>query len=124
MGITGSLILLLIFLVVYIVMIEIFTVLFRLTGLTEEKAKFQVISLLTNCGYTTQESEIIASAPRRRKLAEMTMISGYSFAVIIVSSIVNIFFTLHGSAFNNILFALLICGGLSILILLVMKTGI
>jgi hypothetical protein len=32
--------------VLYIALIEIFAVLFRITGLTKEKAKFQVISMI------------------------------------------------------------------------------
>ena len=47
--------------VAYILIIDIFTILFRMSGMTEEKAKFQVISLLTNSGYTTKESELVVS---------------------------------------------------------------
>lgn len=66
-----------IFILVYILINEIFTVLFRLTGLTEDKAKFQVTSMLTNSGFTTSDSELITSSRVRRKLARITMISGY-----------------------------------------------
>ena len=45
--------------VLYILIIDVFTILFRMSGMTEEKAKFQVISLLTNSGYTTKESELV-----------------------------------------------------------------
>ena len=34
-----------------------------------EKARFQVISLLTGTGFTTRESEIVLSTRRRRRLA-------------------------------------------------------
>lgn len=91
MSLPVALILILIFIILYIVIIDIFTVLFRLTGLTVEKAKFQVISLFTNAGFTTRESEIITSSPRRRKLAQATMITGHVFSAIIVSLIVSIF---------------------------------
>ena len=43
-------------------LIQVFSVLFRISGLTKVKAKFQVISLLTNSGFTTSESEIVVSA--------------------------------------------------------------
>ncbi len=43
----------------YWVISELFTMLFRLIGLPEEKARFQVTSLLTGCGFTTRESEMI-----------------------------------------------------------------
>lgn len=94
MSITSAMVLFIIFIIVYIVIAEIFTVLFRLTGVTEEKARFQVISLLTNCGFTTAESEIITGARRRRNLARLTMLFGYTFNVTIVSIVVNIFIAL------------------------------
>lgn len=46
----SAMVFLAIFILVYILINEIFTVLFRLTGLTEDKAKFQVTSMLTNSG--------------------------------------------------------------------------
>ena len=41
---------------IYWVITELFTIFFRFTGLPDEKARFQVISLLTGCGFTTRES--------------------------------------------------------------------
>ena len=46
---------------IYWVITELFTILFRFTGLPDERARFQVISLLTGCGYTTRESEMFLS---------------------------------------------------------------
>lgn len=74
----------------YMVLIEIFTILFRLTGLTQEKARFQVISLLTTSGFTTRESEIMLATINRRKLSSRIMITGYVFSVVIVSLIINL----------------------------------
>ena len=91
MNLAVILILILIFIILYIVFIEGFTIAFRLTGLTHEKARFQVISLFTNAGFTTHESEIIPSSPSRRKLAIATMITGHIFSAIIVSLVVSIF---------------------------------
>lgn len=94
MGITSASILFVVFILIYVMIAEVFTVLFRLTGLTEEKARFQVISMLTNSGYTTAESEIITSSKIRRRLARITMLFGYSFTVTIVSVVVNVFIAL------------------------------
>lgn len=102
MDITGSIILFVVFIIVYSIIIETFTVLFRLTGLTQEKAKTQVISLLTNSGFTTSESEVILHSRKRRKLAQLTMMFGYSFTVIIVSVVVNIFLTLSRTEVKSI----------------------
>ena len=62
---------------IYWVITELFTILFRFTGLPDERARFQVISLLTGCGYTTRESEMFLSNRRRRRLARITMLFGY-----------------------------------------------
>ncbi len=78
----------------YWVISEMFTVLFRFTGLPEEKARFQVTSLLTGCGFTTRESETVIATRNRRNLARITMLFGYVFNITIVSAIVNIFFSL------------------------------
>ncbi|MBH1940534.1 TrkA C-terminal domain-containing protein [Mobilitalea sibirica] len=79
-----------IFTILFIIIIEVITVLFRLTGLTEEKAKFQVISILTGTGFTTRESELIVKHPTRRRLAQIVMILGYIGTATLISFIVNI----------------------------------
>ena len=75
----------------YWIISEVFTVLFRLIGLPEEKARFQVISMLTGAGFTTRESEMIISTRSRRRMAKITMLFGFVFNVTIVSAFVNIF---------------------------------
>ena len=86
-----------ILIILYGLISEVFTVLFRLIGLPEEKARFQVISLLTGCGFTTRESEMILSSRSRRRLARVTMLFGYVFNLTIVSAFVNIFSSAAGS---------------------------
>jgi len=88
--------------VLYIVIADVFTILFRLTGMTEEMARLQVISLLTNSGFTTKESEIILETRTRRNLAKVIMIFGYAFSATIVSSIVTAFISL---GFSSIAFS-------------------
>ncbi|MPM98230.1 hypothetical protein SDC9_145414 [bioreactor metagenome] len=75
---------------IYMLLISVFTILFRLTGLTQEKARFQVISLLTTSGFTTRESEIMLATLNRRRLSSQIMIIGYVFSVLIVSLIINL----------------------------------
>lgn len=88
----------------YLLICEIFTILFRLTGLTEETARFQVISMLTTCGFTTAESEVVTSSRKRRKLAFITILFGYIFSVTIVSMVINFFMRLNdGYSFQLIL---------------------
>ena len=80
-----------ILILLYWVISEVFTVLFRLIGLPEEKARFQVVSMLTCAGFTTHESELFLSTRSRRRLARLTMLFGYVFNVTIVSALVNVF---------------------------------
>jgi K+ transport systems, NAD-binding component len=102
--------------VIFLIIIEVITVLFKLTGLSEEKARFQVISLITGAGFTTKEAELITQHPSRRRLAQILMLIGYvgfltgiSFLVDIIkkslsyktASILIIFFTLIFMFFKN-----------------------
>ena len=94
----------------YWVIAEMFTILFRFTGLPDERARFQVISLLTGCGFTTRESEMILSSKARRRLARITMLFGYVFNITIVTALINVFFSLKegqaGKYFAGILIPL------------------
>lgn len=80
--------------IIYMIIIDVCILLFRILGLTQEQAHFQVISLLTNCGYTTKECEIIVNVPARRHLARMIMLFGNIFSVTIISLFVNAIITL------------------------------
>ncbi len=91
MEIIGALILFIVFMFIYTLIVEVFVMLFRITGLSDEKARFQVVSMLTNSGYTTREAELITNDKQRRKLARFVMMFGYAFTVTIVSTVVNIF---------------------------------
>jgi hypothetical protein len=82
---------------IYWLLSEFFTMLFRVTGVPDEKARFQVISLLTGCGYTTRESELLVSSRSRRRLARIIMLFGYVFNVTIISTMVNVFISLKVS---------------------------
>lgn len=74
-----------------LVVIEIFTVLFRLTGLSEHRSRFQVISMLTGVGYTTRESESITTNKLRRTLAQVVILLGYTASATLVSIFVNLY---------------------------------
>ncbi len=97
-----------IIILLYWVITELVTMLFRFTGLPDERARFQVISLLTGTGYTTKESEIILSTRRRRRLARLTMLFGYVFNITILSAFINVFFSLKAGQFENFFIGILI----------------
>ncbi len=92
---------------IYWVISELFAMLFRFTGLPDEKARFQVVSLLTGCGFTTHESELLLSTRSRRRLARITMLFGYVFNISIVSMLINVFLSIKVSQISN-LFSILI----------------
>ena len=93
---------------VYWLISEIFTILFRLIGLPIEKARFQVISLLTGCGFTTRESEMILSTRSRRRLARITMLFGYVFNLTIVSTLINMLVSIQISELGTRLLSMII----------------
>ncbi len=92
----------------YWVITELFTILFRFTGLPDERARFQVISLLTGCGYTTRESEMFLSNRHRRRLARITMLFGYVFNITIVSAFINVFLSMKLSQVGHYYYGILI----------------
>lgn len=104
-----------ILILVYWVISEIFTILFRFVGLPEEKARFQVTSLLTGCGFTTRESEMILTTRQRRRLARMLMLFGYVFNITVVSAFINVFLSLTSNQVGSFfLGALIPLGALAI----------
>ena len=121
MNIYLSLLLFSFIILVYWVITELFTFFFRLTGLPAEKARFQVISLLTGTGFTTRESEIILSSRRRRRLARVTMLFGYVFNVTIVSAFINVFLSMKVSQVETQFVGFLIPMGTVVLIFIFMR---
>ena len=79
----------------YMFAIEFFSVAFKLTGMATSKIKFQVASLFTSTGFTTQESELITNDERRRKIATACIYTGHIFSVIIMGLIINVVFSIN-----------------------------
>lgn len=86
----------------YQVIIEIFTILCRINGMTIDKSRFQVISILTGTGYTTSESESMLLTRKRRKLTQRMMLFSYIFNILIVSTLVNLFMSTSSTNINEI----------------------
>ena len=121
MNIYISLLLFSFIILIYFVITELFTFFFRFTGLPAEKARFQVISLLTGTGFTTRESEMILSSRRRRRLARVTMLFGYVFNITIVSAFINVFLSMTGTQAETRFVGLLIPMGTIVLIFIFMR---
>ena len=75
-----SIILIIIVIIIYIIAIKIYSVLLQITGLPENIANYQGISLFTNCGYTTSESETITNNKFRRRISLACMVTGNFFS--------------------------------------------
>jgi hypothetical protein len=110
-----SLLFLLIYFIIITVVIEIYVILFRLTGLKSEVSRFQVISMMTGTGFTTRESELISGHPIRRKLATFLILFGAFSLAVIISSISS--FLAEGLRIRN----LLVIGGGVLLLLAALK---
>ena len=107
---------------IYWIILELFTVMFRITGLPDDKARFQVLSLLTGAGFTTRESESILSSKMRRKLAQVTMLFGYVFNISIVSAFVNIFFSLKSAQVDNFFLGIVVPLAITALVIMLIRT--
>lgn len=83
--ITGILIL-----IILVLIVEVLSIALKLTGLDIDKARFQVISIITNTGFTTKEAELITQHPARRKIAQTLMLISYIGYATIIGLIVNI----------------------------------
>jgi K+/H+ antiporter YhaU regulatory subunit KhtT len=95
---------------------------FRITGLPDDKARFQVLSILTGAGFTTRESESIVSSRMRRRLAQGTMLFGYVFNVTIVSALVNVFFSLKSAQVDTVFLGLAVPLAIAALVIHLIRT--
>ena len=87
----------------YLFVIEIFSVAFKLTGLVTSKIKLQVANLFTGTGYTTAESELIAKDDKRRKIATACIYTGHIFTVAFMGTIINVLISLTMMSGNSTL---------------------
>lgn len=80
----------LLILIFLVFIVEVLSIALKLTGLSMEKARFQVISIITNTGFTTKESELISQHPTRRKIAQALMLLSYVGYATLIGLFVNI----------------------------------
>lgn len=106
---------------IYYIFIALFTILFRLSGLTRSKARFQVISMFTNSGFTTDEAELITNHRLRRKMASFTMLFGFLLNVAVISVLVNVILTLGQAESKDIWKFVGVVGSFFILLVFISK---
>ncbi|KPJ53745.1 hypothetical protein AMJ39_03310 [candidate division TA06 bacterium DG_24] len=76
-------------LVVSFIAVRIGAIGFQLTGVEWSLAKFQALSCFTGTGFTTKESELIASHPQRRRIASWLMVFGNAGLVTLIATFAN-----------------------------------
>lgn len=102
--------------IVYEIIVALFSALYELSGLTKEQARFQVTSLLTGTGFTTAESEKMLETKKRKRVTRDIMIISYIFNISIISTLITLFTSTQTSSFYDLLIGLV----LSALILLIL----
>jgi len=68
--------------------VRIATVALTLTGMDEEKARFQALSAFTGTGFTTTEAEIVVKHPVRRKIVMTLMVLGNAGLASVIASLI------------------------------------
>ena len=121
MSLASSVTLIVTVILVYYALIKVFSILFRITGLPKEKAVFQSVSLLTNAGYTTGESELVVSEKTRRRIATASMLTGYFFSVVIASLFINLFLSINFDELHSQLRTILFWFGSLILFFIILR---
>jgi len=101
-------------LVILWLLVEILSIIFKITGLDLYKARFQVISILTHTGFTTRESELIAQHPLRRRLASILMLVSY----IAQASLISVIFSMVSNNTRQLLYVGIALGVIIVLYLI------
>ncbi len=112
---------LVIFLILFVLLwllVEILSIVLKLTGLELSKARFQVISILTHTGFTTRESELIAQHPTRRKIASALMIVSYAAQITLITLLFNVL----NQAAKNMLGTVIALGATTVFIIVVTQS--
>ena len=78
------------------ILVKIGSVALRMTGLDQETASFQALSLFSGTGFTTRESELITKDRRRRKIARLLMISGNVGLAVAIAALLETFRSTDG----------------------------
>jgi len=97
--------------------VRIATAMLKMTGVSEDMARFQARSAFTSTGFTTRESESMINHPVRRRIIQNLMLMGSIGIVTFISSIL-LTFTSEGSDQDLYLrFGLLLGGALFIFLI-------
>lgn len=122
MNLVTAIILFNVLVLIYQIIIEIFTMLCRMTGISKEKSRFQVISLITGTGFTTEESNLMLLTKKRRMITQRIMFFSYIFNISIISIFINIFISFINTNTSEIKTGLIFTAWNILLIVLIRKS--
>lgn len=88
MKIIADIIIVFTLIIIYFIVYKMFVTLFIITGLSRDKARMQVVGLLTLCGYSTKESELVVQDRLRRKLAIICQWCGIILSTLITALVI------------------------------------
>lgn len=71
--------------------VKIATIALMMTGLEENKARFQALSAFTGTGFTTKEAEFIVNNLQRRRIVMWLMILGNAGFIAVIATIIGSF---------------------------------
>lgn len=108
MSILSAFIIFDILMIVYEIIVELFSAVYELSGLTKEQARFQVTSLLTGTGFTTSESEKMLETKKRKRVTRDIMIISYIFNISIISTLITLFTSANLSSYDDLILGVLI----------------
>lgn len=112
----------LIILIISLIIVKIAAIMLRLTGLSDDMAKFQARSAFTGTGFTTTESESIAKHPVRRRIIQNLMLLGNVGIVSFMSTLI-LTFTSVTDQRDTLVKSGILGGGILVLII-ISRTGI
>ena len=123
MNLVTAIILFNVLVLIYQIIIEIFTMLCRMTGISKEKSRFQVISLITGTGFTTTESDLMLLTKKRRMITQRIMFFSYIFNISIISIFINIFISFMDTNLQEIKTGLIFTAWNIVLIIFMRKSS-
>jgi len=92
-----------------------------MTGVDQERARFQALSAFSRAGFTTREAEVVVNNPRRRRIISWLIVLGNAGLVAIIVTATSSVATSQGYQLPITILAILVGGFL--LYILVNRTG-
>ncbi|MBI2832111.1 MAG: TrkA C-terminal domain-containing protein [Chloroflexi bacterium] len=84
------------------------SILLMMTGMDEQKARFQALSAFTGTGFTTREAENVVNHPQRRRIVMWLMTIGYAGIVTVIVTATSSLITSRGGWETALIFGVVV----------------